>query len=43
MKLNNKQSARNAFQFASKTDFDKTIKEDALFNYAKLSVELCAR
>ncbi|MFI5219335.1 MAG: tetratricopeptide repeat protein [Bacteroidia bacterium] len=36
----NKESARNAFQFASKMDFDKSIKEDALFNYAKLSYEL---
>jgi len=40
MKLNNKQSARNAFQFASKSDYDKAIKEESLFNYAKLSFEL---
>jgi TolA-binding protein len=38
--LKNKQSARNAFQFAAQMDFDKSVKEDALFNYAKLSLEL---
>ena len=38
--MNKKQSARNAFQFASKTDYDKAIKEESLFNYAKLSFEL---
>lgn len=36
----NKQSARSAFQQASKLDFDKKIKEESLFNYAKLSYEL---
>ena len=36
----NKQSARNSFQVSSKLDFDKLIKEDALFNFAKLSYEL---
>ncbi|MBL0342383.1 MAG: tetratricopeptide repeat protein [Bacteroidetes bacterium] len=40
MKLKNKQSARNAFQFASKEIFDKEIQEESLFNYAKLSFEL---
>jgi TolA-binding protein len=40
VKSGNKASARNAFQFASKMDFDDKIKEDALFNYAKLSYEL---
>lgn len=40
LKVNNKQSARNAFQVASKLDFDKQIQEDALFQYAKLSYEL---
>lgn len=40
IKMNNKQSARSSFQFASQMDFDKAIKEDALFNYAKLSYEL---
>ncbi len=36
----NKQSARNAFQVASKLDFDKALQEDALLNFAKLSYEL---
>ncbi|MFD1255808.1 tetratricopeptide repeat protein [Mucilaginibacter terrae] len=40
LKLNNKQSARNAFQIASRLDFDKQLQEDALFEYAKLSYEL---
>ncbi|RVT99833.1 tetratricopeptide repeat protein [Mucilaginibacter limnophilus] len=40
IKLNNKQSARNAYMTASKLDFDKQLQEDALFNYAKLSYEL---
>lgn len=40
VKEGNKASARNAFQFASKMEFDEKIKEDALFNYAKLSYEL---
>ena len=40
IKNNNKENARSSFQFASKMDFDKDIKEDALFNYAKLSYEL---
>ena len=40
LKTNNKQSARNSFQVSSKLDFDKMIKEDALFNFAKLSYEL---
>ena len=38
--LDNKQSARNAFQFASKNNFNPFIKEASLFNYAKLSYEL---
>lgn len=38
--LNNKQAARNAFQKASRLDFDKQLQEDALFEYAKLSYEL---
>lgn len=42
IKTGNKLGARNAFQFASKTNFDKKIKEDALFNYGKLSFELNA-
>ncbi len=40
IKSGNMQSARSSFQFASQMDFDKAIKEDALFNYAKLSYEL---
>ncbi|UEG52377.1 tetratricopeptide repeat protein [Mucilaginibacter daejeonensis] len=40
LKANNKRSARNAFQVASKLDFDKQLQEDALFEYAKLSYEL---
>jgi len=36
----NKQSARNAFDVASKLDFDKVLQEDALLNFAKLSYEL---
>ncbi|RKR85410.1 tetratricopeptide repeat protein [Mucilaginibacter gracilis] len=40
LKLNNKQSARNAFFVASKLDFDPQLKEDALYEYCKLSYEL---
>lgn len=40
LKTGNKQSARNAFFRASKLDFDAELKEDGLFNYAKLSYEL---
>ncbi|MES2109310.1 MAG: tetratricopeptide repeat protein [Bacteroidota bacterium] len=40
LKMNNKQSARNAFFAASKLDFDKQLQEDALYEYAKLSYEL---
>ena len=40
IKTNNKQSARNAFQAASKMDFNAEIKETSLFNYGKLSAEL---
>lgn len=40
VKLENKQNARNAFGQAAKIDLDKTIQEDALYNYAKLSYEL---
>ncbi|HBI82016.1 MAG TPA: hypothetical protein DDY04_08770, partial [Bacteroidales bacterium] len=39
LKLNNKNKARQAFGLASKLDFDKVIKEDALFNFAKLTYE----
>src|SRR3546814_14837447 len=40
LKTGNKQSARNAFFKASKLDFDPALKEEGLFNYAKLSSEL---
>lgn len=40
LKTGNKQSARNAFFRASKLDFDPVLKEEGLFNYAKLSYEL---
>lgn len=40
MKTNQKHYARTAFQSAYKFGFDKTIQEDALLNYAKLSYEL---
>lgn len=40
LKTNQKKFALNAFQSAYKEGFDFTIKEDALFNYAKLSYEL---
>jgi TolA-binding protein len=37
---NSKMLARNSFEMAYKLDFEKTITEDALFNYAKLCYEL---
>ena len=40
LKMNNKQSARNAFFVASKFNFDPQLQEDALYEYAKLSYEL---
>jgi TolA-binding protein len=40
LKTNNKQAARSAFFKASKLDFDRQLKEEGLFNYAKLSYEL---
>ena len=40
LKKGNKKSARNAFQAAGKMNFDESIKEEAQFNYAKLSYEL---
>lgn len=39
LKTNQKLNARNAFGQASKLEFDKTVREDALFNYAKLCYE----
>jgi len=41
IKTNQKQFAYNSFLSAYKMNFDKEIKEDALFNYAKLAYELC--
>lgn len=40
LRTNNKFAARNAFGQAANMNFDKSVKEDALFNYAKLSYEL---
>ena len=40
LKTGDKQSARNAFFKASKLDFNPALKEEGLFNYAKLSSEL---
>ncbi|MDB4926905.1 tetratricopeptide repeat protein [Mucilaginibacter sp.] len=40
LKMDNKQSARNAFLVASKLSFDKQLQEDGLYEYAKLSYEL---
>ena len=42
LKLGKKNEARSMFLQASTMDFDPKIKEDALFNYAKLSYELNA-
>jgi tetratricopeptide (TPR) repeat protein len=40
LKKGDKSKARAAFSSASTMDFNKDIKEDALFNYAKLTYEL---
>ena len=40
IKLGRKADARSMFQQASTMDFDTKVKEDALFQYAKLSYEL---
>ncbi|MCB0530572.1 MAG: tetratricopeptide repeat protein [Lewinellaceae bacterium] len=40
LRTDNKFAARNAFGKAANMNFDKSLKEDALFNYAKLSYEL---
>tara|TARA_B100001939_G_C16945993_1_gene620373 strand:+ start:2716 stop:5943 length:3228 start_codon:yes stop_codon:yes gene_type:complete len=40
MKSGDKEYAMNAFQEASKLDFDPEIKQNSLFNYAKLAYEL---
>ena len=39
LKTGNKERALLAFSNGSKLDFDKTIKEESLFNYAKLTYE----
>lgn len=40
IQLKNKYEAQKAFKLASESNFDKTIKEDAFFNYAKLSFDI---
>lgn len=40
IKINEKEKAKMAYDAASKMNFDEKIKEDALFNYAKLTYEL---
>ncbi len=40
IQLKNKHAALNAFKRASSVDFDKSIQEDAFFNYAKLTFDL---
>ncbi len=40
LKTDQKQQALNAFKNASEMDFEAKIKEDALYNYAKLSYEI---
>lgn len=40
VELKNKQTALNAFKIAAEENFDQLIKEDAMFNYAKLSFDL---
>jgi tetratricopeptide (TPR) repeat protein len=42
LKVDDKQSARNAFKKASQMDFDKKIKNESIFLYGKLSYELGA-
>ncbi len=39
LKLNDKNRARMSFEAASKLDFDKTLQEEALYNFAKLTYE----
>src|SRR3569833_496127 len=40
LKMNNRQSARNAFFVVSKMTYDAQLQEDALYEFAKLSYEL---
>lgn len=40
IQLKNKHAAQEAFKMAAQSGFDKTIQEDAFFNYAKLTFDL---
>ncbi len=40
VKLGDKNKARSAFQLAATTNFDPAIREDALFNFAKVTYDL---
>ncbi len=40
IQLKNKHAAQKAFKMASESSFDESIKEDAFFNYAKLSFDI---
>jgi len=40
LRINQKAAAQNAFKSASEMNFDLEVKEDAYFNYAKLSYEI---
>lgn len=40
LQMKNKHAAREAFRDASQSSFDRTIQEDAYFNYAKLTFDL---
>lgn len=40
LRLNQKTAAQNAFKSAKEMNFDLEVKEDAFFNYAKLSYEI---
>ncbi len=40
VKINKKEAARSAFLEASKMEFDESLTQEALYNYAKLSVEI---
>jgi TolA-binding protein len=42
MERDMKNRARLAFEFASRLDFDPQIRENALFNYAKLTYQMRA-
>lgn len=40
IKTNDKESARTAFKYAGDMDFNKTIQEESMLNYGKLSAEM---